>query len=279
MSADGIASGGIREVLDLNPINGERRIGPRRFWTGREEKVLREQYAIGGVPGCVALLPGRSASSIYNRANLLELRSPATIKRRGVPRERWSASEQTDAVIRNVYQRIQDKNDITNLAKTIGRPRWWVSKRAAKLGLISPRFKAPTWSATEIAIIGENGHLSAAAIRRRLLRAGFKRTETAILVKLKREGVGTGRDADPDHYTAGALSQLFGIDAKGVTAWIIKGWLKAKRRGTARTDQQGGDEWWVHRKDVRRFVIDNAAAVDVRKVEKSWFIDLLARSA
>lgn len=68
-----------------------------------------------------------------------------------------------------------------------------------------------------------------------------------------------------------------GVDAKVVTGWITKGWLKAQRRGTDRTEAQGGDQWWIHRRDVRTFIIQNAAAVDLRKiVDKEWFVDLLA---
>jgi hypothetical protein len=47
-------------------------------------------------------------------------------------------------------------------------------------------------------------------------------------------------------------------------------------RGTARVAEQGGDEYRIAARDVRRFVIANAAAIDLRKVEKFWFIELLA---
>jgi hypothetical protein len=29
--------------------------------------------------------------------------------------------------------------------------------------------------------------------------------------------------------------------------------------------------------DIARFVVDNVAAVDIRKVDKFWFVDLLAQ--
>ena len=270
---------GIRDLLDENPLVGVPRTGVKRFWTGREEKLLRLHFPQGGVPACLPVLPGRTASSIYQRAGQLGLRSPVTIRRGCVPRQRWSGNDQIDTVIRAAYQRTPTKGDISRLARTVGRPRWWVSKRASALGLVTPRFKQPPWSEAEIEIVAEAAHRDPTTIRRTLARAGFTRTETAISVKLKREGVVVGRDADPDHYTATGLAKLLGIDAKGVTAWIIKGWLKAERRGTARVEAQGGDEWWIRRRDVRRFVVDNAAAIDLRKVEKFWFIDLLGGPA
>ncbi|WP_420133971.1 hypothetical protein [Rhodopseudomonas sp.] len=120
-----------------------------------------------------------------------------------------------------------------------------------------------------------HAHKRPDTIRRMLASKGYQRTSTAILVKLKRHGGGTGKNADLDHYTAGALAVLFGVDGKTVSGWIARGWLKAQRRGTARTAAQGGDEWSIHRRAVRAFVIDNIASVDFRKLDKFWLVELL----
>src|SRR6185437_5070024 len=102
---------GIRELLDCNPGAGTPRAGPRRLWTGREEKILRETYPSGGVSACVAALPGRTAPSIYQRAGVLGLRVPG---RDGKVHERqaWESSEQIDALIRRTYQKTPTKGDI-----------------------------------------------------------------------------------------------------------------------------------------------------------------------
>ncbi|MFC0243657.1 hypothetical protein [Rhodopseudomonas telluris] len=42
-----------------------------------------------------------------------------------------------------------------------------------------------------------------------------------------------------------------------------------------RTAAQGGDEWSIHRRAVRAFVIDNIASVDFRKLDKFWLVELL----
>lgn len=260
----------LRDQLDENACVGPMRSGAKRFWTGREEKLLRQHYPAGGINACLPVLTGRSASSIYQRAGQLGLRSPKTPV--DFRRQRWTSSDAIDAVIRRTYQATPTKGDILRLAKTVGRPRWWVSKRAAALGLVTPRFKAPPWTEAEIELIEGRAHQSPATLRRALKALGYARTETAITVQLKR--LGASRE-DPDHFTARGLASVMGVDVKGVTTWIAKGWLRAKRRGTERVEAQGGDLWWIHRRDVRAFIVENVAAVDLRKVDKFWLVDLL----
>jgi hypothetical protein len=259
---------GIRELLDHNPMVGPMRAGPRRFWTGRELKLLRENYPQGGVTACLASLPGRSASSIYQRSAMLGLRVPDA---RGMVKDRqsWTSSEAIDAIIRRAYQKVPSKSDVQACAATCGRPRWWISKRAQKLGLVTPRFKQAPWCEAELDLIADNAHKAPATLRRLLKRAGYERSETAIIVKLKRLGADR---TDPHHLNANQLAGVMGVDRKTVSGWIAKGLLKAERRAATATD----DFWWIHRRDIRRFVTDNVAAVDLRKVEKFWFVDLLA---
>ncbi|WP_200957841.1 hypothetical protein [Mesorhizobium sp. Root157] len=255
-------------MLDVNPVAGAIRCGTRRFWTGREEKLLRQHYPSGGVSACLAVLPGRTASSIYNRVGILGLRMPGN-DGKVHERQHWQTTDQIDAIIIRTYQTKPDKRAVQHCAQVVGRPRWWVSKRALKLGLVAPRFKEPVWSEAEIGVVTDQAHKNPRTIQKALKRAGYARTETAIVVKLKRLGADR---ADPDHLNANQLASVMGVDRKTVGSWIAKGWLKAKRREATSLD----DFWWIHRKDVRRFVIDNVAAVDLRKVEKFWFVDLLA---
>lgn len=60
---------------------------------------------------------------------------------------------------------------------------------------------------------------------------------TAIHLKIKRMGY----KQDGSFYSAHSLAQALGIDARAVTRWIINGYLKARLRGTARTEAQNGD--------------------------------------
>lgn len=264
-----------RSVSDLiaeNAMHGEAKLPDKRFWTGREIKALKGAFPAGGLAACLQVLPGRSASSIYQKARLEGLVSPATAKRGPVPRQRWRSNEHIDRIIVEAYGRVREAKDIVRLAKTVGRPRWWVGKRAAALGCISPRFRESAWSEAEIALVAEQAHRRPSFLRALLKRNGFVRSETAIAVKLKR--IEADRE-DPDHCTATGLAGIMGVDAKTVSGWIAKGWLTASRRGTERVAAQGGDQWWIDRRHIARFIVENVAAINFCKVDKFWLVELL----
>lgn len=256
-------------LLDTAEITGPPRAGAKRFWTGREELILRNTYPVGGLAAALEKLPGRSAGAVYQRANALDLKAPTETR----PRQRWVSNDHLDALIRRTYEGKPDKGAIKRLAQQTGRPRAWLRSQAVKLGCAIPRFKEPRWTDAEREIVQEHAHRHPGTIVRRLKVAGFTRTETAVAVQIKRLGACT---QDPDHYTACGLASLFGVDSKVITGWIEKGWLQARRRGTERVAAQGGDQWWIHRRAVREFVVGNVAAVDIRKADKFWLVDLLA---
>ena len=100
-------------------------------------------------------------------------------------------------------------------------------------------------------------------IRLKLKAAGYSRTVTAIHLKLKRMRF----KHDGSFYSANGLAQALGIDSHAVTRWIKGGHLKAKFRGTARTEQQNGDIYLIHEKDIRRFILEHPTDIDLRKVD------------
>jgi hypothetical protein len=240
----------------------------RYYWTMAEIKIVREHYPIGGVNACRAHLPDRTEGAIHQQARGLGLWAPKGKK----PAQPYATSPEIDRAIIECYQTRTERGAIKALAAKLLRPFWWVKKRAIALGIAQPATREPDWSAAEIELLRAHAHKNEHVIRRLFARHGFKRTATAIVVKRKRLQCDS---TDPDHYTARQLSLEFGVDSSTITKWIERGLLKAKRRGTERTAVQGGDMWWIKRRDVRDFVADNAGAVDLRKVNKVWFIDLL----
>ena len=245
----------------------------RYFWTNKEAEIVSRHYATGGATAVMKLLPNRTRGSIYQQA-----------KKQGVmygdnkprPRQVWETTGEMDRLITECYRSEPERGKIKMLARNISRPYWWVKKRAAALGLATQALngnKELEWSEAEISLLEENSYKNHEVIARIFRAKGFKRTATAIVVKRTRLQCDT---VDIDHYTATQLAIEFGVDSKVVTRWIDRGWLKARRRGTDRTDRQGGDMWWIKRKQVRAFIVDSIGIVDIRKVNKIWFVDILA---
>jgi hypothetical protein len=176
-----------------------------------------------------------------------------------------------DASIRVAYgqQRSGDRAALKRVAEKLGWPAYAVARRGAELGL--SRTKEQPWSPQEEAILFECGHLTRSGVQRRLQSAGYHRTCAAIALKMTRMRV----KGNLDGYSANSLSIAFGVDVHKILSWISRGLLEAERRGTDRTPRQGGDSWWITHKAVRQFVLRSPDEIDLWRVEKFWFLDLI----
>lgn len=241
-------------------------------WTTTETAVLREHYPKGGVKPCAELLPHRTGGAIQQQAAKLNIKAPSRLG----SRRSWPNSDDIDRQIINCYTVNYKHGAIKALAERLNRPHWWVKNRAQVLGVSQPTKRDRPWTYEEITLLEEYQGKTPEIIRRALKRRGFKRTRTAITVKRKKLGI----SARPtDSYSGCELAQLMGVNNATVAKWCRQGWIKADRRDTQRTEKQGGDIWHIKPEAVRRFVIDYTAHVDVRKVDKFWFIDLLTGSS
>jgi hypothetical protein len=187
-------------------------------------------------------------------------------------RRKYVFTDQIDHLIREVYlspPKAKTRPSIRLLAKKVGMPHWALKKRARELGLA--RTKELPWHEAELGILARYAWMSDERIRLKLKAAGYPRTVTGIHLKLKRMRF----KHDGSFYSAYSLAQALGIDPHAVTRWIKSGHLKAKRRGTARTERQNGDIYLIHEKDVRRFILEHPTEIDLRKVDQLWFLDVL----
>lgn len=241
-----------------------------RPWTRDELEILDREFPVAGLDRCVELLPGRTISAIAQRAMQRKLRNPHC--------RWWRSTPEMDEAIRRVYQGEVDAGPraigVKALAAEMRIPRHVLFRRARQLGFVVPRFKEPAWSEAEIKLLAQHAHQSPERIAQVFRGNGFRRSVTSVNLKRKRLDLIGGNG---EYVTASAAAKLFGFGcAKTVTAWIAAGRLPADRRGTARKECQGGDHHWIRLRDLRRFVIENPEAIDLRKVDKLWFIDFLA---
>lgn len=188
---------------------------------------------------------------------------------------RWQLTPEIEASIRRVYRETTGNGEINAFSKRLGIPSWRISRWALHLGVVEPRRKEPDWSDPELAVLERWAHLTPERIQIRLKHAGFHRSVMGIFLKRKRMRFLRNLDG----YNSRQLAECFGVNcSKTITRWIEAGHLKAERRGTNRLEIQGGDMWWIHEKDIRRFIVENIALIDIRKVDKFWFVDLLAKA-
>jgi hypothetical protein len=199
-----------------------------------------------------------------------KFRETSRTKTRG--HRKYTFTDQIDQLVREIYldaPGAKTRPGVRLLAKKVGMPHWALKKRARELGLA--RTKELPWSESELEVLARYAWMSDERIRLKLKTAGYARTVTAIHLKLKRMRF----KHDGNFYSACSLAQALGIDPHVVTRWIKSGHLKAKLRGTARTEQQNGDSYLIQEKDVRRFILEHPTDIDLRKVDQLWFLDLI----
>lgn len=195
-------------------------------------------------------------------------------KRRG-KRPKWVLTPELEAALRRLYASPPQGRQpaLRQLAARWGIPRWRLGRWARDLGLYQVVRKAPPWRPEELALLERNAHLGLDRIVLKLRRAGYTRTAVAVHLMLKRRRIEAAREG----YSATLVAQCFGVDAKTVTRWIDKGYLRARKRGTRRTAAQGGDEWLLFDTDLRRFVVEHIGEIHLGKVDKHWFVSLLTQ--
>lgn len=247
----------------------DRTIAARGYhWTTVEVAVLREHYASPNGPArCAELLPHRGLYAVYMKARLLGLRAPpgGTAGKRFA--RKYPASAEVDNAIREGYMHMVGRGAVARLALAVGRPKWWVTRRAEELGLARMRVQARPWTREEVALLDAWASCTTHTIRAKLAAAGFARTQTAIAVKLKRLGMDR---TDPDTWSARELGTLLGVDGATVADWVARRGLKAER------DPHGPHGIFrITRRALRAWMkATQCQLVDLRRVDQTWFKEL-----
>lgn len=153
-----------------------------------------------------------------------------------------------------------------DLAIIFGIPRWNVNRRATQLGL--SRMKERRWTLEENAELEQL--LPSMSIHN--LAKHFGRSRNAIILKSRRLGL---RKRD-EGYTASSLARALGVDDKWVTARIASGKLHAGHRQTERTHT--GDYYLITDADVLAMIREHPYEIEIRKVDRYWFMDLIVPS-
>lgn len=246
------------------PAKPKRSIRP---WTRYEGDQLRAEYPAGDLVALAERL-GRTYPALSSKACALGLR-----RSRRALRGTWVGTPEIDGRIRDLYGSGRVQHNRAALARSLGWPPWAITRRAVSLGLATPRKKEPPWSEAELALLERYGHLHPRVIAKKLRAHGFVlRTWTAIVIARKRRHLTA---PNGDGYSSRALAQALGVDNHFVARAIERGDLRAEKRGTDRTPQQGGDAYWIKTKHVREFVIENVSILHLGRMDKHWLVGLL----
>jgi hypothetical protein len=245
-------------------------------WTPAELDVLRSQYEEGGYKAVAPHLPGRTRCAILTRAGHLKLRN----KHRDYGGRRYIlTSPAIDAAIVKLYGGPIGRGQVTAAAKRLERPVWWITKRAVALGVVKATKRDPQWTEAETELLAETAHFVPAVAARVFHKKGFPRSAAAIVTRRK---IVHALPSDCGYYNASQVASFLGVAASTVGLWCQKQWLRAERRGTDRTAAQGGDQWWMDARSLRRFVVEQPMLIDHRKIPASswpWFVEIVSGGA
>lgn len=184
---------------------------------------------------------------------------------------KYFITESMAAEIERVYLSATGGSEVKELAERLKIPRWKITRYAIAKGWVQKRIKEPPWSEPELRILESSAHRGLDTIQRNLRKAGYVRSVTGIHIKRKRMRFLKNLNGQ----SGGQVAECFGVDLGVVRRWIKLGYLKADRRGTNRTEVQGGDIYYIKDAWVKDFVINNLDIIDFRKLDKWWITDIL----
>ena len=162
-----------------------------------------------------------------------------------------------------------NKPRIINLAQKFNMPRCAIYQRALKIGAVKSSHQKKPWTNEEVSILKHYERYESQMIRKKLVRAGFQRSIASIVLKRKRMRLLSNLGG----MSACLCAEFLGMHLHWVLNQIKAGMLRAE---VIRQDRQGKVNYYIPEKDLRQFIINNPGAVDLRKVEKYYFIELVA---
>lgn len=186
----------------------------------------------------------------------------------------WTAEQ--DELIRWAYGTRslgERKERVPIITGKLNRTVWQCYCRAKQLDCLYPlQLKGRTsWSQAEDAVIEDSAHLKPPAIAKRLRRAGFSRSESAIIQRRWQLGIDArAAKVDAGFYNADQAAVVLGVSGLMVCNFIKRGWLSAVKEGSSATH-----EWRITEKALRDFIIHHTAQVRFDKADKYLLVDVL----
>jgi TfoX/Sxy family transcriptional regulator of competence genes len=216
----------------------------------------------------------RTLSSIKTKRGKLGIvrRGSDLAKYWSLQRRKWHHTDAIDEAIRKAFQHKYERRGCVRAAvKATGWPEHAVFRRAVELGLTSAWSEVP-WSEPEEELVSELAWQSPAVVQDQIKkRFGKHRTQSSIIAKRNRLKCMKNLDG----LTHSGLEEALGVGQRMVDRWLESG----KIRGILRFPENqaiGRSVWFFPHWEVRRFIMENLEEIDLARVEKHWFVDLIA---
>ena len=156
---------------------------------------------------------------------------------------------------------------LNRMIRLTGLPRWYIKRKAARLGLTMHLDRRP-WTAAEVDLLERLvGSVSTATIAKRL-----RRPQVSVVNKLKRLHISR---RVREGYTVRDLELCLGENHHKIGRWIASGWLRDQVQGTRRHDGNGKDIHRIRDKDILDFIRNHPQEINLGKVDQTWFLDLV----
>lgn len=183
----------------------------------------------------------------------------------GGKQQKYILDDRRRRLIEDFYDSSSERTD--ELQRLMpGIPRWKISDWAVQLG-VSRRYDR-RWTPEETSYLEKHlYHVPFEVIAKHL-----NRTVTAVKSRAHRIRLYL---CHVDGYTMADLMLGLGIrNHHKVERWIKLGLLKGEKLPVS--DHAVAQPWRFRDKDIRDFIVAYPEEIDLRKVDKHWFIDLLA---
>ena len=192
------------------------------------------------------------------------------MRNKGIKMAKFHFTPEMDKELLYTYSVNTDsKPRVINLSNKFNMPRWALYQRALKIGAVQLSHQKKKWRADEIKVLERNAHFEPLTIKKRLDKAGFQRSIASIVLKRKRMRLLSNLEG----MSACLCAEFLGVDVHWVLKHIRSGLLKAQK---IRRDSQGKVNYYIKEKNLRKFILNNPELIDLRRVEKYYFIELVA---
>ena len=245
-------------------------------WSDAEVEVLRELRTepLKAIQAALAARgSARSIPAIRTRRQKLGLvcRGEALSRVLSEKRRKYQSSEAVDEILRRCFAAKYERRGACRTAmKETGWTANAVTRRARELGISHVR-DLGHWSDAEEKVVEEMAWQSPETIQAHLKRRfGTRRSLSAIICKRTRLKALRSIDG----MDMARLAEALGVAKSTLRSWLDKGKIRAILR-FPELQAVNRHVWFFPNAEIRAFILAHLDLLDLGRVEKFWFVDLL----